>query len=212
MTETRNLNDVRVEGVVVPTLPLALLESVRAHDRPAEVLEDEDLTVSLPRRFGLSDVVLAQIQRYETARTAGRRVPVQEVVDLLKLVLRRPDATAVLREAGRTVARWRYGHVFWVRGRVWRLLPGAAVFVKVRRATRRLLRGLVGAGRVSVRRPLTVAIASPPTAGLDGVACGLYAGAIEEVLRLFAGRARTLVHGRCAARGDAACEWSLGDA
>ena len=79
-------------GYVVPVLPLALLEAVRAHDRPDEVLEDENLAVSLPRRLGLSDVVLTQIQRYEADVQSGRRVPLPELIDLLRLVLRRPDA------------------------------------------------------------------------------------------------------------------------
>ena len=52
-------------------LPLAILESVRTHDRPAEVLEDEDLTISLPRRLGLTGVIETQIYRYQAAQKAG---------------------------------------------------------------------------------------------------------------------------------------------
>jgi len=53
----------RPAALVAPLLPLVLLESVRAHDRPREVLEDEDLAASLPRRLGLTGVVETQIPR-----------------------------------------------------------------------------------------------------------------------------------------------------
>jgi hypothetical protein len=36
---------------------LTLLEVIRAQDLPTEVLEQEDTSVTLPRRLGLSDVV-----------------------------------------------------------------------------------------------------------------------------------------------------------
>ena len=86
------------EATIAPALPLALLESIRAHDRPSEVLEDEDLTTSMPRRLGLTDVIDSQIRRY---REDGRRgVPLTEVADLFRLVLRRPDAEAIMRGAG----------------------------------------------------------------------------------------------------------------
>ena len=82
----------RLKGSVIAALAVALLEATRSHDRPDEVLEDEDITISMPRRLGLSGVVETQIQRYETAVREGRRLPLDEFVNLLKLVLRRPDA------------------------------------------------------------------------------------------------------------------------
>ena len=63
------------DTAVLAALPLALLQSTRSHDRPGEVLEDEDLSASLPRRLGLSGVIESQIQRYETAARSGKRVP-----------------------------------------------------------------------------------------------------------------------------------------
>ena len=44
---------------VSPVLPLLLLETMRDRDRPEEVLEEEDITLSLPRRIGLSEGVRA---------------------------------------------------------------------------------------------------------------------------------------------------------
>ncbi|MGZ7236654.1 hypothetical protein ACXWOK_10690, partial [Streptococcus pyogenes] len=49
---------------VTPLFPLILLETLRDMDRPEELLEGEDLTASMPRRLGLSDVVYLQIHRF----------------------------------------------------------------------------------------------------------------------------------------------------
>lgn len=196
-------------GSVVPMLPLALLETVRSHDRPPEVLEDEDLTVSLPRRFGLSDVVLTQIRRYEAAVESGRRIPLSELMDLLRLVLRRPDAAEILMDTGRQVARWYFERVSGTSVRLYRLLPGGLGLIGVRRAVRRMLRGVVGGTRIGIRKPVTVTMGNSPTGRIDGTACVLYTGAIEEMVRLYRGSTSRVVHSRCSARGDALCEWTL---
>src|SRR5688500_14243427 len=90
--------------MVLASLAVELLEATRSHDRPSEVLEDEDFSESLPRRLGLSNVIDTQINRYQGAARAGRRIPVDEFISLLKLVLRRPDAEAILRETGARIA------------------------------------------------------------------------------------------------------------
>ncbi|MGH7447075.1 MAG: hypothetical protein ACRELT_05925, partial [Longimicrobiales bacterium] len=100
----------RLDGSVSAAFPLALLESVRSHDRPGEVLEDEDLTISLPRRLGLTGVIETQIFRYEAAQKAGRDVPLHEVMSLIRLVMRRPDSEPILRETGQRMARWYFRH------------------------------------------------------------------------------------------------------
>lgn len=196
-------------GYVVPFLPLALLEAVRAHDLPPEVLEDEDVSVSLPRRFGLSDVVLTQIRRYEAAVDAGRRVPLADLIELVRLILRRPDAAEILMDAGRSVARWHFervpGSVAWY----YRTVPLRMALFGVRRAVRRLLRSIAGAPRISLRKPFVIGMGNSPTGRLDGTACVLYTGAIEELARLYVGREHRVVHSRCSARGDALCEWTL---
>lgn len=197
-------------GYVVPFLPLALLEAVRAHDLPPEVLEDEDVSVSLPRRLGLSDVVLTQIRRYEADVEAGRRVPLPDLIELVRLILRRPDAAEILMDAGRSVARWRYDRV--PRGLAWyyRTVPRRMALMGVRRGVRRLMRAVTGSARITARKPLVVALGNSPTGRLDGTACVLYTGAIEELASLYTGRDQRVVHTRCTARGDAVCEWSLG--
>ena len=57
---------------ITPLFPLILLETLRDRDRPEEVLEDEDVSVSLPRRLGLSDVVMVQIRRFQEERLEPR--------------------------------------------------------------------------------------------------------------------------------------------
>lgn len=195
-------------------LPLSLLEALRRHDTPPEVLEDEDFTSSLPRRFGLSDVVLLQIRRYEDAMKRGHDVPVAEVLDLMRLVLRRPDAATILREAGASVARrhfqrFRRPTAFNIAGRG---LPGAFVFIAIRRTSRRLLNRVLGRGTLElVGRPLTVRIRHPFTvqAGGDGTACLLFSGVLEELVFLYTRRRERIVHSSCESWGHPACEWSL---
>lgn len=82
---------------------LSVLESIRAQDRPEEYLTEENPSVTLPRRFGLSEVISSQIRYYEQAVRRKGRVAEPELVDLIALVVRRPDSDQVFRWAGRTL-------------------------------------------------------------------------------------------------------------
>jgi len=124
-------------GAVWAFLPLSLLQAVRAHDRPGEILEDEDLTASLPRRLGLSDVIDREIRNYERAAKRGRRVDSNDVTNLMRLVLRRPDAEAILRDTGRRVAAEYIRRVPGAWLRVARALPTRASLALARRGSRR---------------------------------------------------------------------------
>jgi predicted hydrocarbon binding protein len=201
----------RDHRLVVPALPLALLESVRASDRPGEVLEDEDLTVSLPRRLGLTGVVDAQIRRYEAARQWTRSVPHSELISLYRLVLRRPDAGRIMFEAGRSFAGMRYERTPAAAAGALRVLPRVAILGTVRRVTRRLLRSIGADRRVEVRKPLVVRLNHPDVANLDefGTACRMYTGLFEELTERYTGADATVEHTACMARGDATCEWTL---
>lgn len=194
-----------------PELPLAILESVRHHDRPAEVLEDEDLAASLPRRLGLTGVVESQIHRYRIARKRRERVSADDVSSLLRLVLRRPDAEAILKEAGRDVARHdRRGALYRVAG-VARLLPDAVSSRIAKRVVSRLMARIGGGVPVRVtRKPLTVRMEGPITARESlGLACVLYGAAIEEAARHGMGRRPKVTHVGCEGRGDDACVWEV---
>jgi hypothetical protein len=92
------------------SVALALLESVKVLDRPEELLIDEDVTVTMPRRLGLSQVVDAEVRRLQQLARRGGRLDLDTWAGLIGLVERRPDAPAVGRRAGsdlaKTVSGW----------------------------------------------------------------------------------------------------------
>lgn len=194
---------------MLPVLPLALLEAMRDQDRPVEILEDEDLSVSLPRRLGMTGIVASHIQRYEAAVQNGTRVPVPDFASLMQLVMRRPDAEPILREAGRRVTRQRLGETPPLAARVLRRFSNL-VFVPIRRAARRLLRGMVGSATIELAgKPLVVRIEPAFTAQVANTACVFYTGALEELVAIYAGQPRPVLHESCTARGDRVCEWRV---
>jgi hypothetical protein len=201
----------RFEGHVAASFPLALLESIRSHDRPGEVLEDEDLTISLPRRLGLTGVIETQIFRYEAARKAGRAVPVDEVMSLIRLVMRRPDAEPILRETGQRMARWHFRRAPQLWLRVLHRAPARLGLRSARRAAARALRSLHIGDKVTTVGPFSIRISDCATAQLEesGIGCTLPTGLIEEQLLLSTGKPRRVRHTCCLARGDELCEWDL---
>jgi predicted hydrocarbon binding protein len=195
---------------IAPVFPLLLLETMRDMDRPEEVLEDEDLTISLPRRFGLSDVVGVQIRRFQQEVRARRLQSVAPVEDLIRLVIRRPDAEEIFEEAGRRVARH-----FWdqrsrlLRGSV-RFLPGPVATVAANRAGKRLFRRLVGGASFRLTRwPIELRIDETLTARADpgGAACAFYSGALRETVELYTGKPFQVQHVNCVAQGERFCQW-----
>lgn len=206
----------RFEGSVPAAFPLALLQSVRAHDHPGEVLEDEDLTISLPRRFGLTGVVDTQIRRYESDERAGRQIGLNEVASLITLVMRRPDAETILRETGQRFARWRFERRPKPFAPLLRRGPAALAMRSARRAGIRALRSLNAGTSITATKPYTVLITDTITTRVDDstIGCTLFTGIMEEQLLLYTGSRHTVQHSRCAANGDDLCEWSLsrGDA
>ncbi len=199
------------DGVRVD-LPLAVLESVRAHDRPIEVLEEEDLASSLPRRLGLTGVVESQIHRYKLAQKRREKIPADEVVDLFRLVLRRPDAEAIFKEAGLELARHQGRRFLYRFAGLAGVLPDALGTRLAKRTVRGLMRRIGGPALVEVtRRPFRVGLDGALTARADetGVACILYSAAIEEAAQHALGRRPSVEHVKCEARGDEFCIWAL---
>ena len=88
-------------------MALRLLEVLRDLDHPGEILEDENPSVTMPRRLGLSDVVDRQIRTYREDVKQRVRLTDGEIRDLFRLVTRRPDAKEVFLRAGRTRLRTR---------------------------------------------------------------------------------------------------------
>ncbi|MGI9188620.1 MAG: V4R domain-containing protein [Longimicrobiaceae bacterium] len=200
-----------IGGTVAPFFPLILLETLQDMDRPEETIEGEDLSLSMPRRFGFNDVVYTQINRFREEVRRKRQQESVEVENLIRLVVRRPDAEEIFTEAGRRIARR-----FWDRRAApsrlaVRALPRALALLAARRATRRMLRQVVGSGSVAVKRPLEVRIDGCVAANADpgGAACALYAGAVAELAERYTGKAVRSAHPTCEARGGGACEWTV---
>ncbi len=199
------------KGGITPLLPLILFETMRDMDRPEEVLEGEDLAASLPRRFGLNDVVHTQIHRFREEVRRKRPQGEADIENLIRLVIRRPDADEIFSEAGRRIARLAWDERSSTFRRLVPHLPPAIALRSARRAALRLFRQISGNGRLQVpRRPLLVRITGSLTARADpgGAACALYAGALTELMERYTGRGYHPEHSACETRGAEACEWT----
>ena len=83
---------------------LTILEVLRASDRPFEVFEEEDTSITMPRRLGLSDVVERRIRAYQEQTKKRNKISDEEFGDLVRLVVKRPDARAIFLECGARLA------------------------------------------------------------------------------------------------------------
>lgn len=187
---------------------LRLLEVIRAQDLPSEILQDEDPSVTMPRRLGLSDVVERQIQAYRESVRRRQRMTDGELNDLVRLVVRRPDAQEVFYQAGRSLV----GDGADPAAGLVRLFPDGVGFLMARRRTRSRLRRLFGRHVGSFTpgpfclegRSLIFWQADP-----GGDACAFMTGFCQGVLDGVVSDRRTVVHNRCQARGDETCRWSV---
>lgn len=199
-------------GSITPLLPLLLLETLRDRDRPEEVLEDEDVSVSLPRRLGLSDVVMVQIRRFQEEVRAKRPQTTDQVIDLVRLVVRRPDAAEIFTEAGRRLANHAWAQRTSATRGFLRVMPNPVPRIAARRAARRMFKQIVGNAQLNVGRwPVEVRIRDALTARADpaGAACSLYSGAFVQIMELHTGKRYRVLHAECAARGEEACLWKV---
>jgi predicted hydrocarbon binding protein len=212
MSQSGGNAEARLNGTVAAAFPLALLEAVRSHDRPGEILEDEDVSVSLPRRLGLTGVVETQIQRYLAASRTGRQVPLTEALGLFRLVMRRPDAEPILRETGQRVGRWRTSRSPQLWLGILRRGPARLALRSARRSVVKSLKSLHAGQSVEATKPFTITVQACVTASIEdsGPACALFTGMMEEQLLLYTGKPHRVVHSRCSADGGGSCEWTLG--
>jgi hypothetical protein len=185
---------------------LALLEALRDMDRPVEILDEEDVTLTMPRRFGLSGVVDAQIRRYEREARHGRRIPAAEVNDLIRLATRRDDAHELFTRVGRSLTA-ADGAPAWRR-----VFPERVVLPWARQRVRRRLKSLFGErvvsaarGRFALEGSSDLFLAADPAGG----ACALVTGLSQAVLDAYAPGVGEVVHSTCSARGDGRCLWTL---
>ncbi|HSG08181.1 MAG TPA: hypothetical protein VLA36_07480 [Longimicrobiales bacterium] len=182
---------------------LRLLEVMRDQDVPTEVLQDEDPVITMPRRLGLSDVVGKQIRTYREDVRKGSRLSDDEFRDLLRLVIRRPDAEEIFFKVGESLAgegqsRWRHR------------LPKRLVLALARARVRSRLKflfgrrmGGFGRGSFSVEGRSLLFIQADPGGDACALLTGLCKGAIESV----SGRGASVTHSLCQSRKDALCRW-----
>ena len=194
---------------VAALIPLSLLEALRNLDTPVEDGMDELAEEIVVRRLGLSPTVAAQIQRYRQTAERGGTVDTDEVLSVLRLVGRRPDAALVFADAGRRAARY----AARAQGRSSRTL---ARMSPTRVARRLALRSVARLARtifegevtdrdltVEVRMTAPLSIVAAP----GGEACLFYGSAYLELLRGLTGFEGALLHEECIARGSSVCLW-----
>jgi hypothetical protein len=189
---------------VQSVVALRLLEVIRDRDLPRELLEDEDPSRTMPRRFGLSDVVERQIRTYREHVRKGVRLSDDEVRGLFRFVIRRPDGEEIFHQVGRLLASPDGG-------RRWsRVLPRRVGFALARtRARRRLAKVFGRAIGGFARGPFVIEgrslffIESDP----GGDACHLLSGFCQEIVESTMAASARVTHTHCQARGDSHCRW-----
>jgi len=202
-------NPVSTPPTVPAIIPLSLLEAIRNLDTPVEDGLEELAGEIVVRRLGLSPTVAAQIQRYRAAAQKDGAVGADEVISVLRLVGRRPDASLVFADAGRPAARYAaraHGRSALTLARV---SPGGLGYRLALRSAgrlaRRVFRGELRArpytSEVRMADPLSI-MALP-----DGAACSFYGAAYGELLRCLAGYEGAMIHEHCRSRGDETCVW-----
>lgn len=193
---------------ISPVVALAILDTLRVRDRPEQLLRQEDPSITLPRRLGLSSVVSSQIGRYEMAVRGREQVREDEVASLITLILRRDDADLVMQGVGERLARTSVGGMGWRRAFPGRLRRWAAQR-KVRRALNDLFPGLRGRsdrGRLVLQGHDHFLVRADPKGG----ACEIVAGFTAAGLRSLVGEDFRVEHSHCLGRGDAECRWEAG--
>ena len=192
---------------IAPLVALALMERIRVQDSPTEVFEEENTSVTMPRRFGLSEVVLQQIHRLEQDVKRKRNLTDGEMGALFRLVIRRPDSAKIFFAVGEELAARSTP-----RTRLQGLVPARLEYGLARRRTRKALRSLFGR-RLGGFAPELFAlegrsllfIRSDP----GGDVCELLTGFCQQAIRNVTGGNERVVHDLCEGRKDSVCRWSM---
>ena len=183
---------------------LRLLEVVREHDLPAELLAQEDPAQTIPRRLGLSDAVERQIRSYEHDAREGVCLTDAGTRALFHLVKRRPDSDQVFFQTGVELVEvpqlCRYGKVF----------PETLQYMLARMYLSWRLKRLFG------RQMIVLAEGpfSPESKDSffretdpEGNVCHFIAGMCQGVLEQIGHGAAEVEHSLCQAQGDERCVW-----
>jgi hypothetical protein len=197
-------SSVSTRGRVSALVALTFLEVIKASDRPLEVFEEEDTSITMPRRLGLSDVVERRIRNYQQETKKGHKISDEEFADLVRLVVRRPDARTIFLECGTRLA----GKPL----RQPRVMPRRLGLALARRRVRKRLQTLFGRrvggfadGEFVLEGRSLLFIQSDP----GGNACSLVSGVCSATLSGSIEDPPTIAHIACEARGDAYCRWGI---
>jgi len=195
-------------------IPQSLLEAIRNLDTPLDDGLNELAGETVSKRLGLSTTVAQQIERYRELAQRNAAVPAEEVIQIFRLIGRRPDAALVYADAGRRAARYA--------ARASRLGTRLLLRASPRPLRRRFgTRAAVGLARrlldldlaLSTQAPQVRLVESMATqAGFPGTGCYFYSAVVAELLRVLSGFEGAMVHERCRARGDADCFWRAAEA
>lgn len=194
---------------VLPVFGLMLLETLRDQDLPPEFLQDEVPSATMPRRLGLSDVVERQIRSYREAVKRRTRMSDDQVSDLVRLMVRRPDAAELFHRVGGKLAdRVAPGGFPGLS----RILPRGLRFRLARRATSRGLDRLFGR-RVGGFAHGPFSLEGRGLLFMDadssGRACHFVTGFCQAVVTRRLGPEYIVIHGQCQAHRDPVCRWTI---
>lgn len=190
-------------------IPLAFLEAMRSIDTPVEDGLEEIAGEIVAKRFGLSETVAAQIDRYRDEADAGRAVPRDEVIGVVRLVGRRPDAPLIFADAGRRAARHAVKYDAGG-GKAFARLPGALGRAAGARAARKLAQKAFDAELDAAEHAPTARVTDSitVTATATDSTCIFYGAAFGELLRLLVEFEGAMFMDACVVSGAPACTWT----
>ena len=181
---------------------LTILEVLQASDRPFEVFEEEDTSITMPRRLGLSDVVEQRIRTYQEETKKGHKISDEEFADLVRLVVKRPDARAIFLECGARLAGKLPRRPGLVPQKLAMALAKRRIAKRLRALFGRRVGGFADAGFVLEGRSLLFIQSDS-----GGNACSLVSGLCSATLSASIQDPPTIAHIACEAREDAYCRW-----
>lgn len=182
---------------------LALLEAIRSTDRPQEVLQDEDIYRTMPRRFGLSAVVDRQIDLYRERVRKRVRLTSDEFAEFMKLVIRRPDSAEIFRAMGAGLAEKEVPRKRWWLPRFLRL---GQTKKRIERSLRRLFGRRIGGFAAGT---FVFEVSASPFVQVDvsGDACEVITGFCQHALEKGVDPRMMVAKRSCETGGDRICCW-----